>query len=417
MAENELKQGTSRFRLIGTVAPIGQNSLESAKLNKKGTWHTVNTSVGIDIDGKGNVVYARLFGGHSSQGRPILARPANADYDNFQMLEIPLSERQNEDFLSQVAYSDLLTTDVSGTQVQFLSMVDFVEHLREHLVEGMEVQVTGQVEYTTQDVTNMDKVYRNYNISGIYLNPTITDNETGEEKLRNEHGTQLLQTYLLTSDSLPDDWKKQLKDEKEFVIGAYVPQYISSTKDKHTSQYVPYKKTIAMPQALVVRVGDSDDGFIKLTKQILEIKDDDVVRKINFRTRINEGYETSTGEVHISKELQKLIDDGLMTEEDVKGDVTVRGQRTRELIIENIKIERNADGEAIPWEDEIYDYSVLQVPEPKASDDSSGYNTINKEVKEDKAEEKVESSDLDSVFSDFDDDETGFGDDLEGLFV
>lgn len=411
----DLKQEKSSFRLVGCVAPITKNSLQPAKLNKKNTWHTVNTTLGIDIDGQGNIVYARLFGGHSSQGKPIYVRPAKVNEgEEYKMLEIPLQDRNNQELYDEISNQDIYTTDVSGTKQQFISMVDFVNHLRENIVEGMEVIVYGNVEYSVSDVNDMDKVYRNYNVNSVLLNKQVEDKETGETKLSVEHGTRLIQTYLLTNYSLPSDWKSQLKKEKEVIITGFIPQYIGTVKDKHSGSYIPYKHTVAIPQSIVARLESTPEKTLKLLDNLFKVKGDDSIRKINLHVRINEGYTQSTGEINVSPELQKLIDSGLLSLDEVEQQVTVRGPRTRELILETVSVTYDRDTAVVsPYDDEMYKYDVLQVPKPKVDADQD-FNTIS-DKKESKSDDNVSIDDdiFEDEFTESDNQADNF---LDGLF-
>ena len=411
----DLKQEKSSFRLVGCVAPITKNSLQPAKLNKKNTWHTVNTTLGIDIDGQGNIVYARLFGGHSSQGKPIYVRPAKVNEgEEYKMLEIPLQDRNNQELYDEISNQDIYTTDVSGTKQQFISMVDFVNHLRENIVEGMEVIVYGNVEYSVSDVNDMDKVYRNYNVNSVLLNKQVEDKETGETKLSVEHGTRLIQTYLLTNYSLPSDWKSQLKKEKEVIITGFVPQYIGTVKDKHSGSYIPYKHTVAIPQSIVARLESTPEKTLKLLDNLFKVKGDDSIRKINLHVRINEGYTQSTGEINVSPELQKLIDSGLLSLDEVEQQVTVRGPRTRELILETVSVTYDRDTAVVsPYDDEMYQYDVLQVPKPKVDADQD-FNTIS-DKKESKSDDNISIDDdiFEDEFTESDNQADNF---LDGLF-
>ena len=206
---------------------------------------------------------------------------------------------------------------------------------------------------------------------------------------------------------MPSDWKTQIKNNKEVVIGCFVPQYVSTVKDKHSGEYIKYRHTIAMPQAIVARHGETPDQFIKRLDGLFKVKGSDSIRKMQVQTRINEGYTTSTAEVEISKELQALIDDGLFDIEQVKSDVVVRGQRTRELVIVRpVAIKNDDTGEVVAFVDDEYEYSVLQVPKPKVESDSD-FNTIKTKDKD----VSVDDIEFNDEFSTEDDDNF-----LDGLF-
>ena len=83
-------------------------------------------------------------------------------------------------------------------------------------------------------------------------------------------------------------------------------------------------------QNVYIKGDPTDEKSLKLTegliKRLFTLKEG-VVRELTINSVINEGYTTQTGDFEISKDMQELINLGLISEEEVKksavGAVTV----------------------------------------------------------------------------------------------
>ena len=230
----------------------------------------------------------------------------------------------------------------------------------------MAVRVRGDVEYNEYK----DEIYRRYNIKSVYLAEPYKNKEG--ETVTPEPMAQVRQTYILDEDALDKKWQKDLQEEGRTTLSLFVPQYLSQRKvgDK----YLPFKKTIPMHQGVVVKMKDmADEKELKVKKTIMEkffkVKRD-TVREIVLINNINEGYEEATG-VEINDELQELIDLGIMTEEDIKNQVTIRGNKVSEIVFAQPAVLRNRDtGDvALQMTDEKYSTEALIVPFIDGEDD------------------------------------------------
>jgi len=388
----ELEYGRhAYFKLVGKIK-LSENGFSGPRTYDTSSWYGVNESFGVDV-GDGNVVYPRVSGGYDLKINKLFRR----DKD-FKALEIPVADRHKEEWVSRVNQSQFkrasLVRGEDGKVVieKFISDIDYAEYLKENLVEGTEVVVSGEVSYSLGK--DGETVYRNYDVKNIYLNETVVD-EDGASKLKNPPEAFIRQTYLVDDSSLSSTYKKDLEKEGETVISLTVPQYLG--KILHNGQKITWKRVTPLRQALVYRIDKSLDEeqlakTIKWPERLFKIKKD-TVREIHIIAKINEGHSVETGIANISPALQELIDDGLLSLEDVKNQTTVRGARISELIYLRPHVEKTEDGVAIPYRDDKYSSDVLVAP---YFDDSEGEDV-------ETVEDVVESED-DNVTS-LDDDE------------
>ena len=368
----ELENGKHKyFRLVGKVK-ITEKSFTGPRTYEPSTWFGVNESFGIDT-GNENIVWVKVGGGYDLKKNTLSKR----DLD-YKLLEIPVADRHNEAWISRVNESQFkrasILKDDEGKNIQekFISDIDYAEYLQENLVEGMEVVVSGEVSYSWGK--DGETVYRNFDVKNIYLNPVV-ENEKGEKVLKNAHDAFVRQTYLVHDGSLDSRYKKDLEKDGEIVISLFVPQYISNIK--RNGQKVVMKRIMPVQQALIYRIDPNDkdnlERAMKWPERLFKVGRDKI-REIHLISKINEGHSTQTGVSQISASLQELIDEGLISLEDVKSQTTVRGARTSELVYIKPHVEVSAEGIAIPYLDDKYDATVLVAPmfdDSEGEDDSS----------------------------------------------
>lgn len=355
----ELKGGQSSFSLMGK-AVVKDNALEGVQQKEGKTWRHVNSSFGVDT-GDGNTIYARIWGGYKTDN-PVLHKRSAEDNKYFQ---IPWGERLNEERIDSVSPFDIFRAGFERGEdgrlivKEFLSEIDFEEYLREHLADGMPVRVNGDVEYSEYN----DDINRRYNIRSVFLAEPYK-NKDGET-ISPEPLSQIRQTYLLDEHSLERGWEKELSKEGKTIVGAFVPQYLSQLQKG--KKYIEFKKTVPLAQAIVIKMKDATDekeleSKKKIINMFFKVKRD-TVREIVLINNINEGYDEATG-VEINDEMRELIEMGVFTEEDIKKQVTIRGNRISELVFSQPAVTKDKDSGDVKLQlnDNKYSPEALIVP-------------------------------------------------------
>ena len=217
-----------------------------------------------------------------------------------------------------------LEKDEDGKLIEkkFLSPVDAIAYLSEHLKNGMDIRVTGTISYQEYN----GEVQRTYNATRIVLN---TPNSKGEI----EHFAEIRQTYLLDNKSLSKDWEQEIEDKGRITLSVWVPQYVGGTT----------KKVLPFAQELVVKLLKND---VDITKKFIKsrfIPNGDVVREINTIDTIVYGVEAGKGQVEFTQEVQDLIDMGFMDKEEVLEADTTNGNRVDEIVFKKPEL-KNVDG-------------------------------------------------------------------------
>ena len=329
----ELKGGVSNFIIVGK-ATIKEDSFSGEIIKEGKTWLHTDSSFGIEY-GDGLKTFVKLYGGYKLDNPTLQA----FSREGKSMISIDWEDRFDEKVIDTVSprslYTARLVSDEDGKLItkQFLNALDFEEYLGENLEDGMDVTVTGNIEYGTY---GEGKLSKKYNLRSVYINQEY---KRGEEVVPKKDPVAVIrQTFILDDGSLDKGYKKELEKTGETVIAAKVPQYLSSKKVGES--YVPYKQVdpILVPLKLKTRIKVDEEGFdkelertIKIAEQFFKVKKD-TVRELGVNLNLIEGYDSSTGEIEISKEMQQLIDAGILSEDDVKSQMTSRGNKVSEYV-------------------------------------------------------------------------------------
>lgn len=357
----ELREGASSFTFVGNFK-TSKDSLElPTTASKSGKTKFVNTTFGVEITESGNIVYPSIRGNTPLNGGTINKMPRERDADKpFAFVEIPFDKRFEKEWIDKVQFSDLYRFKAGKEDTYFVDPSDYVKHLADTLENGQRIKVQGKVTYSQKKLGSDDPVYRNYEVTSVTV---LAENDEETENF-----ARLNQLYLVTEGTVDARFAKEIKEDGFTTLSLLVPQYTSSIYDSSIDSYVPLKETVPYPQA--VKISNPT-----LAEKLFKVKGD-TVRIVKLSVDVNEGYSTEQGEIVITKELQELIDMGVLTEEELQKDVTVRGSRVRELILHRPipilagEAPHNKDSDkTTAFVDNYYSLASLALPQIGGSED------------------------------------------------
>lgn len=402
---DELKGGAANFIMVGK-AEIKKESFSGEILKEDSTWQHVNSSFGIGL-GDGKRSFVRLFGGYKLDDPKVYA------FTDDGMIEIPWEERFDEEHLEKVNNRSLkvamIEKDEENKMVkkQFLNEIDFEEYLSEHLEDGTDVRVWGNIEYR---VTDNGRTIPTYNLQGVSLNESY---KRGDDIIpAKEPEAVIRQTLLIDEDALPKNWERTLHEKGKVVISTFVPQYIG--KKKVGDSWQTYKRTDPMHFPLTMSVNEPLDSekfeesfeIAKKTVAALFKVKRGVVREFGAFVSIVDGYEEEKKDLVISKEMKQLLDLNIITMEDIESQVTTGGNRITEFVYAKPVFRKNDDGEAtLALDDNKYAPEALIVPEMDDDEsDGVGSDLFNEDKPKENAKEEKEDTEVGSISdSTFDD--------------
>lgn len=365
--ETELHSGVSRFSAYGKVSISADTfPTDAVKAASGYTYKRVSFPVSV---GDNNTIYVQMMGGYSPKKPVIYAR--NTDNDP---IEVNWDLRTNENILENIADRSFvkvrLEKDADGKLIEkkFLSEFDAITYMADHLKDGQQVYIGGDVEYRHYN----GQIQRSFNMTTVAL----------DENEDREPSAQLSQTYLIDSTSVDRDWEDQLEEKKQLVVNAYVPQYVG----KHEGKQV--KKTLAFPQQFVLKATDENMDKRKAIVKRFLLTDEDVVRELSLLCDLVDGYEESTGNVELSDDLKELIKLGFMTEEAAEKQMTIGGNRVRETVLIRPMLRRNNGQPELMMEDKYAPEALVflqaimddeEIDDPFPPEDSATESTESKD--------------------------------------
>ena len=366
--ETELRSGISRFVLRGT-AVIDDKTFPREDTVSDSGWKYRRSSFAVKV-GDNNYQYVELMGGRSSEN-PVIYTLNN---DN-EPIQVKWDLRTNKTVLENIpdrAFIRIAIDKQDGsdkaTLKKFLSPVDAIEYLAEHLEDGTPVEIRGDVEYQQYNGRTQQRL----NVTQIYLKDP-----------KNDDLATMSQMYLVDSNALPRQWKKTMGEDGEIKVNLFVPQYVGKYNGKKI------KKTVAMPQQIMIKNKDNNEKLMNYIEKLFTVKKG-VVRKIDIVTKLFFGYESETGNVEITPEIQDLIDAGIMTLEQVQSEATITENRVEENVFDHPMI-RSENGKILPLFSDIYSPEALVMLEDEEELDT-----------EENESEDTSVDDTDDVFSDED---------------
>ncbi|PWT35102.1 hypothetical protein DKZ29_08030 [Limosilactobacillus reuteri] len=338
--DKELERGKAQFAIGGTVTI--KDSTFPEKDADGNFRETVSEKTGFSYMKVGFSVkandsqsaYVTLFGGHNpSHPEKDVIYATNTEKET---TKIKWSLRKNEEILKSLADWSFvhiqIEKDENGELIskKFLSQIDAIIYLSEHLKDGMDIRVSGTIDYQEYN----GEVQRTYNVSRITLN---TPNKDGKVN----HYARIRQTYLVDDKALSKHWEEELENDGKTTLSLWVPQYVGGTT----------KKVLPMAQDLVVGVMKDNLDLTKKIVKKLFIPSSKAIREIHTIDKIVYGVKEEKGQVEFTPEVQELIDMGFMDKEDVENADTITGNRVDEIVFERPAFEIIGDKKQLAMAD------------------------------------------------------------------
>lgn len=324
---SELKKGASSFKLVGKMV-ITPNTFKME--SKSGTGYISNKMyVGVNC-GKGNVVYAQMFGGysnsasklylHGKQTDPNNPRRDTDDYSN--QFEIGWDDRFNVDVLSNCGPACFiqiaLEKDPDGNlQTQkFLSPYDAIRYIKDvtdrmsaEEKDKLVVDVRGNIEYRYYE----GKVNYQKTITSVKIADVTEDKFT----------SSFTQTVYVDKDCIG----KADMERKVLPLNVKVAEYVGKYKNTEIKETVPLE--VEMELDAQAKIAPWLANNIK--------KSSGYAKAVILGSFVESGSTESFDISSLPADVQKYIADGVLSEEDVMRTVASGNQRQQILTINAIK--------------------------------------------------------------------------------
>ena len=325
---NELKKGASSFKLVGKMV-ITPNTF---KMESKSATGYVSNKMYVGVNcGKGNTVYAQMFGGYSSNGAsklylhgkqtdPNNPRRDTDDYSN--QFEVAWDDRFNVDLLNNCGPSCFLQvalekdTDGNLRTQKFLSPYDAIRYIKD-VTDRMSaeekdkfvVEIRGNIEYRYYE----GKVTYQKTITSVKVVDAVEDNYTAS----------FTQTIYVDKDCIG----KADMERKVLPLNVKVAEYVGKYKNTEIKETVPLE--VEMELDATAKIAPWLANNIK--------KSSGYAKAVILGNFVESGSTESFDITTLPAEVQQMIKDGILNEADVQRTVAAGNQRQQILSINAIK--------------------------------------------------------------------------------
>lgn len=310
----------SNFNLVGK-AVINDYTFKIDERSEKSGWIYNSMNLGVDCGEKHGVVWADCMGGYGeSNDNKIFAHGKRDDgTDDFDIkITVDWEDRFNPSVLEEIGDMCFITVGLEKTDKEktyykkFLSMYDAIAYAKEHLEDGMVVNVRGNLKYSTyNDVTQVRK-----NITSIALS-------SAEDA--SKYKATFTQSILIDKDSA--SLKNIDKDKSVMLVDAKVLDYVKEVNGIEVKGQYPYIKQFEFKLNL-----ENEKQCKAVYEKLFKVKKD--VTQITFEGELIEGGAVSTATWDdIPEDIKDLVACGVFTEEEALAKCTSNNNRERRMVL------------------------------------------------------------------------------------
>ena len=230
----------SNFTLVG-VPKINDYTYKIDERSERSNWIYNSMNLGVDCGERHGTVYAEMMGGYSAEGQNVIyAHGKNEDgSDDFKtQITVDWDDRFDDEILETIGDLSFITVGLEKTDKgktyykKFLSAYDAIAYVKDHLEEGMVINVKGNLKYSTyQDKTQVRK-----NITSIVLS-SVDD--------VSKYYARFTQSILI--DKYSASLKNIDKDKGVMYVDARVLDYLKEYNGIEVKGQFPYNKQFEFP--------------------------------------------------------------------------------------------------------------------------------------------------------------------------
>jgi len=328
------KDWVSNFTLIGE-AKINDYTYKIDEKSEKSAWIYNSLNLGVDCGEKHGIVYCSMMGGYSEERESfIYAHGKNEDgSDNFEdKMQIAWEDRNDESILDTVGDLSCITVGLEKTDKgktfykKFLSQYDAIVYIKEHLEDGMVVNVRGNLKYSLYN----DNVQMSKEITSIVLSKV--------DKPANYKAT-FMQTVLLDKDSAKLKSENIDKEKGVMYVSCQVLDYMKELNGIEIKGQYPFRKDFEFEMDF------NDEKRCKLIMEKL-FKVRKGITQVTFEGDFVCGGATVTATLDdVPEEIKDLILSGVYSEEEALQRCSTNGKREERMILRKPNIRLVGEGD------------------------------------------------------------------------
>lgn len=328
----EKKNWTQSFILVGKAC-VNDYTFKIDERSNKSDWIYNMINLDVDCGEKYGKVRCELMGGYGLErdNFPIWVhgKDENGRDDFNNTYQIAFEDRFNEEYLKDIGSLCFLYAGIERdvkeevAEYKFLHAYDYIKYLSEHLENGMEIRVTGQLRYSVYN----GNVQVKKEISKIYF-----------KREKDDYGATFKQTILINKDSVG----KADKDKCIFPVTGFVLEKFKEYNGNDLTEGGAVKGGKFVPLRKMFEYEFSP-----------EVEPEALKRALNLMFKVKKGYNQVTYEGvfveggavikttydDLTDEIKELVDANIYTLEEALATCTENTGKERRMILRKPIIE------------------------------------------------------------------------------
>lgn len=328
----EKKNWTQSFVLVGKAC-VNDYTFKIDEKSNKSDWIYNMINLDVDCGEKYGKVRCELMGGYGLErdSLPIWVhgKDENGRDDFKNTYQIAFEDRFNEEYLEDIGSLCFLYAGIERdvkeevAEYKFLHAYDYIKYLSEHLENGMEIRVTGQLRYSVYN----GNVQVKKEISKIYF-----------KREKDDYGATFKQTILINKDSVG----KADKDKCIFPVTGFVLEKFKEYNGNDLTEGGAVKGGKFVPLRKMFEYEFSP-----------EVEPEALKRALNLMFKVKKGYNQVTYEGvfveggavikttydDLTDEIKELVDANIYTLEEALATCTENTGKERRMILRKPIIE------------------------------------------------------------------------------
>ena len=328
----EKKSWTQSFVLVGKAC-VNDYTFKIDERSNKSDWIYNMINLDVDCGEKYGKVRCELMGGYGlerdNQKIYVHGKDENGRDDFKNTYQIAFEDRFNEEYLKDIGSLCFLYSGIERdvkeevAEYKFLHAYDYIKYLSEHLENGMEIRVTGQLRYSVYN----GNVQVKKEISKIYF-----------KREKDDYGATFKQTILINKDSVG----KADKDKCIFPVTGFVLEKFKEYNGNDLTEGGAVKGGKFVPLRKMFEYEFSP-----------EVEPEALKRALNLMFKVKKGYNQVTYEGvfveggavikttydDLTDEIKELVDSNIYTLEEALAICTENTGKERRMILRKPIIE------------------------------------------------------------------------------
>jgi len=318
----EKSNWSATFNLIGKVKISEDYTFNIDEQSEKSDWIYNSMNLGIDCGEKHGIVYAGMMGGYGKDRENFIKvhgkdDEGNDDYNN--KMEIAWEDRLNETILEDVGELCFIKVGIEKTKdgktfyKKFLSEYDAIAYAKEHLKDGMVVNVRGNIKYQLyKGNTNMQK-----NITSIALS------KAEESDFR----ATFRQTILISKDSAKLNKTNIDTDKGVMFVSAKVLDYVKQIGNTEIRGQYPMSKDFEFAMDF-----SDQERCKKIMAKLFKVKKG--YTQITFNGEfICGGAKVDVSWEDVPEDIKDLVECGVYTKEEALKACSTNGKSDERMVL------------------------------------------------------------------------------------